>query len=264
MDFVSRLKYFMENSNLAISQFADSCRIPRPTMSQILNGRNKKVSDELIAKIHTAYPQLSILWLMFGEGSMTINENNQFSERIKGHNSNITASQTTDNDTNTDFAQSDFSSNENKQDNSSQKSASGFNRIFTNSDDNQDNQHQSFDDKRQSLIDFSPNANDIDTRPDSQCDFAANGQWNTPNHNQEKGVRYTSQTTIDESIDSFLAQKPQPNNSMSASETETNDTHQGELNYSRNISLKTNANKRITNIVVFYSDNSFQSFIPSS
>ena len=54
------------------SQFADTCDIPRPTVSQLLNGRNKKVSDEIISKIHTAYPSLSIMWLMFGEEPMML------------------------------------------------------------------------------------------------------------------------------------------------------------------------------------------------
>ena len=70
MDIVNRLKLFMDINKIAISQFADTCNIPRPTMSQILNGRNKKISDELISKIHIAYPHLSVLWLMFGEGEM--------------------------------------------------------------------------------------------------------------------------------------------------------------------------------------------------
>lgn len=70
MDIVTRLKEFINHESVAITQFADNCRIPRPTLSQLLNGRNKKVSDELIGKIHEAYPDLSILWLMFGEGEM--------------------------------------------------------------------------------------------------------------------------------------------------------------------------------------------------
>ena len=50
--------------------FADKCDIPRPTLSQLLNGRNKKVSNEVLDKIHVAYPELSMMWLMFGEGEM--------------------------------------------------------------------------------------------------------------------------------------------------------------------------------------------------
>ncbi len=70
MDIVSRLKIFLNHLGIQVTQFADICSIPRPTMSQLLNGRNKKVSNELIGKIHTAYPELSVLWLMFGQGDM--------------------------------------------------------------------------------------------------------------------------------------------------------------------------------------------------
>lgn len=72
MDIVSRIKFFLNYRNIASSQFADCCEIPRPTVSQLLNGRNKKVSDEVISKIHSAYPDLSIMWLMFGEEPMFV------------------------------------------------------------------------------------------------------------------------------------------------------------------------------------------------
>ncbi len=72
MDIISRLKLFLEQNGISNSQFADTCEIPRPTLSQLLNGRNKKVSDEVISKIHAAYPALNILWLMFGDGEMYV------------------------------------------------------------------------------------------------------------------------------------------------------------------------------------------------
>lgn len=72
MDIVSRIKLFLNEYQIANSQFADKCDIPRPTISQLLNGRNKKVSDEVISKIHAAYPNLSIMWLMFGEEPMLL------------------------------------------------------------------------------------------------------------------------------------------------------------------------------------------------
>ena len=72
MDIVSRLKKFLDDTGISNSQFADTCVIPRPTLSQLLNGRNKKVSDEVIAKIHRAYPTLNIMWLMFGDGEMLL------------------------------------------------------------------------------------------------------------------------------------------------------------------------------------------------
>lgn len=73
----------MDYRQIAISQFADTCNIPRPTISQILNGRNKKISDELIGKIHVAFPDLSVVWLMFGEGDMLVNTNIKISEAQK-------------------------------------------------------------------------------------------------------------------------------------------------------------------------------------
>lgn len=65
-----RLKFLIEKLGINSSQFADSCKIPRPTFSQILNGRNKKISDQIIRQIHEAYPNVSITWLLFNEGDM--------------------------------------------------------------------------------------------------------------------------------------------------------------------------------------------------
>ena len=70
MDIVTRLKMFLDQMGISNSLFADTCDIPRPTLSQLLNGRNKKVSDEVSGKIHRAYPSLNVMWLMFGDGEM--------------------------------------------------------------------------------------------------------------------------------------------------------------------------------------------------
>lgn len=67
-----RLKGFIDEMGLTNSQFADQCRIPRPSLSQLLSGRNKKISDVLVGQIHAAFPQLSVLWLLFGEGDMLV------------------------------------------------------------------------------------------------------------------------------------------------------------------------------------------------
>lgn len=80
MDLVSRLKEYITKTSIPVTQFADMCGIARPTLSQLLNGRNKKVSNEIIEKIHSAFPSLSLYWLMFGEGEVEIGENIEFSE----------------------------------------------------------------------------------------------------------------------------------------------------------------------------------------
>lgn len=75
-----RLKHFLDYTGLSNSQFADACAIPRPTLSQLLSGRNKKLSDHLLRPIHERFPQLSLLWLMFGEGDMLIQSSDSMND----------------------------------------------------------------------------------------------------------------------------------------------------------------------------------------
>ncbi len=84
MDIVSRIRTFMNARQIGSTQFADASMIPRPTLSQILSGRNKKISDEVIAKIHQAYPDLSMMWLLFGEGNMIVGDAAPTSELAEG------------------------------------------------------------------------------------------------------------------------------------------------------------------------------------
>lgn len=94
MDLVSRLKHYLDYRQISVTQFADECAIPRPTGSQLLAGRNKKVSDEIIGKIHAAYPDLNIVWLMFGEGDMVKDANIEISEPQNAPKAEPTAQQT--------------------------------------------------------------------------------------------------------------------------------------------------------------------------
>lgn len=66
-----RLKLFIESLGVSYAQFADECGIPRPSLSQLITGRNKKISDIIIRQIHQAFPGLNVMWLLFGEGGMT-------------------------------------------------------------------------------------------------------------------------------------------------------------------------------------------------
>lgn len=180
MDIVNRLKFFMESQQIANSQFADTCRIPRPTLSQLLNGRNKKISDELIGKIHEAFPALSVLWLMFGEGDMMIDENIEISEPQKGQKVNA-----------------------------------------------QDEKYVDFQD-------IAPNNNPFQNILEMEA-----------NKFSRTKATMTS-TQQNESIGGAVDVQRQPESTKSTK-----------------VSISTDCNKKITNIVVFYSDNSFQSFAPS-
>ncbi len=175
MDIVSRIKIFMNYLQIANSQFADTCKIPRPTISQILNGRNKKISDEIIGKIHEAYPSLSVLWLMFGEGEMVIDSNIKISEP--------------QNEDTIDF----------------------------------DNPHISVDEGIMQSIDFDENFSDS---------MSENSETQTDDQNQPEAQEITIKST------EKTAQQ------------------------SNSISFCADSSKKIVNIMVFYSDNSFQQFTP--
>ena len=101
-NLATRLKLFMDSIRVPSTQFADMCEIARPSFSQLLTGRNQKVSDVLIKKIHAAYPELSVMWLMFGEGPMlTANmssgqSNDENSEKINKNHRVISGSSNTD------------------------------------------------------------------------------------------------------------------------------------------------------------------------
>lgn len=64
-----RIQYLISQNKMTAAQFADHVGIQRSTLSHILNGRNKPGVD-IIMKIHEAYPDVSVNWLMFGEGDM--------------------------------------------------------------------------------------------------------------------------------------------------------------------------------------------------
>ena len=109
-----RLKFLIEELGLSNSQYADECNISRPTLSQLVTGRNKKVSDVIISQIHKAYPDLSILWLLFGEGDV-------WNTKSQSHTNINCSTQDDDNSINSlngsvDDSDSDLNTNGNKSD----------------------------------------------------------------------------------------------------------------------------------------------------
>ena len=65
----TRLKQFLAAENISQSQFADTIKVVRASVSHVLSGRNKPGYD-FITAIITAYPHLNIEWLMLGRGKM--------------------------------------------------------------------------------------------------------------------------------------------------------------------------------------------------
>lgn len=65
---IMRLSYFLDKNKISKSQFADTCGIPRPTVSQLFSGKIRKVGDDIINTIHDTFPEIPMMWLLFGDG----------------------------------------------------------------------------------------------------------------------------------------------------------------------------------------------------
>lgn len=77
---IQRLKQYIATTGLSSTQFADKACIPRPTFSQMLNGRNKSINNQVLSKLNESFPDLNILWLLFGRGNMREFSNIESSE----------------------------------------------------------------------------------------------------------------------------------------------------------------------------------------
>lgn len=221
MDLVSRLKQYLDANQISVTQFADECSIPRPTGSQLLAGRNKKVSDEIIGKIHAAYPNLSIVWLMFGEGNMETAANIETSE---AQNQGILDFQDTEPlDKQIDSIAMDFSKN--SPENMPEKIGA----------------HQSSN--------FMPDSNDMDRL---HADTA-----------QTHPARNTFSFTHTPDVTPGQAPKetaPQPGASSPSPQAEA--TLKNNDSKDDSITVTPGKGKRVTGIVVYYDDSTYESFIP--
>jgi DNA-binding XRE family transcriptional regulator len=66
---VTRIRQLLEHKQLTPTQFADLIGVGRPVMSHILSERNKP-SLEVAQRIGSAFPDISLAWLMFGTSEM--------------------------------------------------------------------------------------------------------------------------------------------------------------------------------------------------
>lgn len=65
----SRISLVLKAKNITPAQLADELGVQRSGISHILNGRNKPSLD-FIQKLLKTYPDISMSWLMFGDGPM--------------------------------------------------------------------------------------------------------------------------------------------------------------------------------------------------
>lgn len=66
---LDRIQELLRVREISASQFADTIGVSRPVVSHILSGRNKP-SLEVVQKITAAFPDLSLSWLLNGNGPM--------------------------------------------------------------------------------------------------------------------------------------------------------------------------------------------------
>lgn len=64
-----RIKLIQTQQNMSQVQFATETGISTATLSGIYTGRTQP-TNAIISRIHERFPQISITWLMFGEGTM--------------------------------------------------------------------------------------------------------------------------------------------------------------------------------------------------
>lgn len=93
---IYRLKQFLASTGLSSTQFADKAGIPRPTLSQLLHGRNKSINNQILSKLDESFPELNTLWLLFGRGSMHVNSNFEISEGSGAAQNGAAAGQSTE------------------------------------------------------------------------------------------------------------------------------------------------------------------------
>lgn len=68
-----RLLEFLNSQGISQNAFEDTCGLSRGTISNL----NKGVRSDKLALIAKAYPQLSIRWLLLGEGDMLLGITNE-------------------------------------------------------------------------------------------------------------------------------------------------------------------------------------------
>ncbi len=95
---IVRLERFIAYTGMSNSQFADRAGIPRPTLSQILHGRNKSINDTLLRKLDESFPQLNLVWLLFERGDMLTDSNFEFSRSSDSRNLEDTGLKDADNE----------------------------------------------------------------------------------------------------------------------------------------------------------------------
>ncbi|MFT4680666.1 MAG: transcriptional regulator with XRE-family HTH domain [Granulosicoccus sp.] len=69
----NRIQELVAKLNLKPSSFASKIAVSPSILSHVLNGRNK-ASLDLILKIHEAFPEVDLEWLLTGNSTLKVDE----------------------------------------------------------------------------------------------------------------------------------------------------------------------------------------------
>lgn len=72
MDIKDRIKLIMDREQLTASAFAESIGVSQATISHNIGDRNKNPSTDFIIRLHERYSNISLNWLLAGEGPMYV------------------------------------------------------------------------------------------------------------------------------------------------------------------------------------------------
>lgn len=76
IDMKDRIKQLMESQKMTQKEFASELCIAEGTLSSVFTGRTKPTNN-IVSAIHERFPEVSIPWLMFGEGDMLASSQNE-------------------------------------------------------------------------------------------------------------------------------------------------------------------------------------------
>jgi hypothetical protein len=71
MRLIERLQYFLHEEGVTAYAFEQSCGLSNGYLAKQLRGRGS-VGSDIVEKIKYNYPQLSIVWLVTGKGTMQL------------------------------------------------------------------------------------------------------------------------------------------------------------------------------------------------
>lgn len=95
MELKDRISAIIEMSELSASAFAKKIGVKTPqAIYDLLSGKTKTLSSDILVKVTSCYPMLSVEWLMTGVGDMLKpnvqqNSNGDYSPNVYGDKNNV-------------------------------------------------------------------------------------------------------------------------------------------------------------------------------